>query len=60
MWINLQPEEMQIPITRGRIFGFVFSGQGVKPSPAKVQALKQMSPPTNAAEVQSLLGMTQY
>ena len=32
----------------------------MKPAPAKVEALKKMSPPKNAGEVRSLLGMAQY
>ena len=36
------------------------SGEVVKPSLTKVQALKQMSPLKNVAEVRSLLGMAQY
>ena len=43
-----------------QFYGLVFSAEGVKPAPAKVEALKEMSPPKNAGEVRSLLGMAQY
>ena len=43
-----------------QFYGLVFSAEGVKPAPARVEALKTMSPPKNAAEVRSLLGMAQY
>lgn len=41
-------------------FGFVFTKDGIKPSPSKVHALKEMDPPKNVTEVRSLLGMAQY
>ena len=41
-------------------FGFIFSKDGIKPSPSKFKALKQMDPPGNVCEVRSLLGMAQY
>ena len=41
-------------------FGCIFSKDGIKPSPSKVQTLKQMDPPRNVTEVRSLLGMAQY
>ena len=57
---KFNPKKCKFRIPELEFFGLVFSGKGVKPSPTKVQALKQMSLPKNVAEVRSLLGMAQY
>ena len=41
-------------------FGYVFSREGISPSPSKVRAIKQAPIPKNASEVRSFLGMLQY
>ena len=40
--------------------GLIFSEKGVSPSPEKVQAIKDISPPTSVHEVRSFLGMANY
>ena len=40
--------------------GHVLTEQGVKPDPEKVRAVKEMPPPTNVKELQTLLGFVQY
>ena len=42
------------------LFGYVLSGEGVSPDPAKVQALREAERPSNAEEVRSFLGMANY
>ena len=41
-------------------FGHNFSAAGVSPTEDRVKAIRNAEPPQNAAEVRSLLGMTQY
>ena len=41
-------------------YGFVFSADGMKPAPAKVNDLKNADEPKNSAELRSFLGMAQY
>ena len=41
-------------------YGHSFSANGIKASPQKIDAIKNMRPPSNASEVKSLLGMAQY
>ena len=41
-------------------FGFVFSGQGISPDPKKVEAIKNVKPPTTTSSVRSFLGMATY
>ena len=38
----------------------MLTGQGVKPGPEKVRAVKEMPPPTNVKELQTLLRFVQY
>ena len=40
--------------------GHVLTGQGVKPDSEKVRAVKEMPPPPNIKELQTLLGFVQY
>ena len=41
-------------------FGNVYSSTGIHPDPAKVQAIHDLTPPTNAAQLQSFLGLITY
>ena len=41
-------------------FGHIYSKKGVSPDPSKVQAIRDLCIPKNAAEVQSFLGMITY
>ena len=40
--------------------GFIVSRDGIKPNPEKVEAIRQMSPPSNVKEVRSFIGLTSY
>ncbi|RUA05416.1 MAG: hypothetical protein DSY43_04620 [Gammaproteobacteria bacterium] len=55
---NLKKCKFRLPEIE--FFGLMFSKDGIKPAPSKVDALKSMSPPSNVSEVRSLLGMAQY
>ena len=41
-------------------FGFIFSKEGVKPSPTKTAALKNVDRPRDVKAVRSFLGLTNY
>ena len=41
-------------------FGHVFSEKGMSPDPRKVEALQNVTPPTNASEVRSLLSFAAF
>lgn len=41
-------------------FGHIFSENGVSPDPAKIQAINEVSSPTDKHQVKSLLGMVNY
>ena len=38
-------------------FGFVFSSHGIRPSPDKIKAINELTPPTNVSEMRSFLGI---
>ena len=41
-------------------FGMIFSGQGMKPDPIKIQALQDLTTPQNQKQLQSFLGLVNY
>ena len=43
-----------------KFFGYIFSKDGLKPDPAKVECLHKMPPPQNVNELRSFLGMANY
>ena len=45
---------------RLEFFGYIFSKEGISADPKKVEAILNIQPPTNATEVRSLLGMSNY
>ena len=42
------------------VLGFVVDEQGIRPQPKKVEAIKNMPPPTNIQEVRQFLGMVGF
>ena len=58
--LTLSPKKCKIGVPEIEFFGLTFSKRGVSPAPSKVEALRNMGKPTDAAEVRSLLGMAQY
>ena len=43
-----------------KFFGNYLSSKGLEPDPDKIAAIVDMTPPTNAQELQSFLGMVNY
>ena len=41
-------------------FGYVFSAEGMSPDPKKIEEIVNLEAPSNASEVRSFLGMTNY
>ena len=46
--------------TSVKFFGVIFTAEGMSPDPEKICALEAMTPPANATEVRSFLGMTNF
>ena len=55
--LTFKPKKCMFCLPHIELFGSVFRKDGKKPSPSKVETLKQMDAPKNVSEVQSLLGM---
>ena len=60
MNLVFNPAKCKILTEEIMFFGELYNKDGVKPDPMKVQAIRDLAPPTNTAEVQSLLGMITY
>ena len=58
--IRLGPDKCQFNCTELVYYGYVFSGDGMRPDPEKVQLLKNAEPPQNKNELRSFLGMAGY
>ena len=58
--LTLNKEKCVFDKPRIQFFGVIFSKDGLSPAPEKVTALQQATPPTNAAEVRSFLGMANF
>lgn len=43
-----------------KLLGYIVSAEGLRPCPEKVEAIRDMAPPTNVKGVRRLLGMTGY
>ena len=54
------PSKCAIGQSEVQFFGNIYSKDGVKPDPVKVQAIAQLKAPSTTKELQSLLGMVTY
>ena len=58
--LRLNKDKCEFSNSEIRFYGHIFSSSGVKPHPKKVETIHNASPPQNASDIKSLLGMTQY
>ena len=58
--VHLNKDKCSFSKTEVMFYGHVFSAEGIKLDPKKVEANKSATPPNNASKVKSLLGMAQY
>ena len=58
--IQLNPEKAEVKVTRIPFQGHIITDAGILADPAKIQAITDMSPPTNVNEAQQLNGMVNY
>lgn len=58
--IKFNKEKSNISQHEVKYLGHIFSKDGVKVDPTKVQAINQMPPPTNLTELQRFMGMVNY
>ena len=58
--IRLKEEKCSFSQPKIMFYGHIFTAEGIKPDPKKVDVIKAMNSPQCASEVKSLLGMAQY
>lgn len=58
--LTINPDKIQLGMTRLKILGHLVTSEGRIPDPTKVEAIKQLSPPKNLKEVQTFLGMVAF
>ena len=58
--IRLNKEKCSFSKSEVKFYGHIFSSEGVRADPGKIEAITNMSEPDNVSEVKSLLGMAQY
>ena len=58
--VKLNIDKLEVGVPEVRYFGHILSDQGLKPDPDKIAAITQMEPPRNRAELETVLGMTNY
>ena len=55
--ITLNREKCQFGVNELEFYGYKFTSNGLKPTPEKVRAVKECTPPRTREEVRSFLGM---
>lgn len=58
--VHLNPKNSSICFTKVSFFGHRLTRDGIKADPEKVKAVKEMEPPWNKAEQETILGMVTY
>ncbi len=58
--LKLNKDKSQIRLKEISYIGHIFSHEGVRPDPKKVQAITQLHAPKNKEQLQGFLGMTTY
>jgi len=58
--LHLNKDKCEFSKSEVSFYGHIFSSSGIKPDLKKAEAIHNASPPQNASDVKSLLGMTQY
>lgn len=55
--VKLNPEKSTIRATEVSYFGHRITRDGIKPDPAKIAAIRDMEPPKDKGELETILGM---
>ena len=58
--LTLNLDKCKVNMTSIEYYGMIFSRTRVSPDPKKVQALKELPPPSNVAKLRRLIGMMNY
>lgn len=58
--VRLNEDNLEVGVAQLSYFRHIISSEGLKQDPAKVRAVKDMEPPQNKAELETVLGMVNY
>ena len=58
--IKYNSDKLVVGVSEVDYFGHLLTSEGLKPDPSKVSAIKDMQPPCNKAELETVLGMINY
>ncbi|XP_026054529.1 uncharacterized protein K02A2.6-like [Carassius auratus] len=58
--VRLNPDKSVICVPEVSYFGHKLTREGIKPDPEKISAIRDMSPPKNKSELETILGMVNY
>uniref|UniRef100_A0A8C6TVI3 Reverse transcriptase/retrotransposon-derived protein RNase H-like domain-containing protein n=1 Tax=Neogobius melanostomus TaxID=47308 RepID=A0A8C6TVI3_9GOBI len=58
--VKLNPDKSIICATEVSYFGHLITKDGIKPDPAKIKAVRDMEPPKDKGELETILGMVNY
>ena len=58
--LKLNGEKCEFRKTEIEYFGHVITSEGIRPSASRVEAIKEMTSPTNITELRRLVGMINY
>ena len=58
--LKLQPDKCEYLRPELEYLGHLITKDGVKPNPAKIQAVRGFKTPQNVTQIQSFLGLTRY
>lgn len=58
--LTVNPEKCEFKVKELKFFGMIFSEHGVKPDPAKVDAIRHAQNPASGEEMRSFLGLANY
>ncbi|KAK3107010.1 hypothetical protein FSP39_004902 [Pinctada imbricata] len=58
--LKFNSDKLYVAVDKVKYFGHILTSTGIEPDPDKVAAILHMPPPTNKAELQTMLGMMTY
>ena len=58
--LTLNKHKCEFYMDEVNFYGWIFTAQGIKPDPGKVDSILKLCTPSNVSECRSLLGMTNY
>ncbi|CAB3976634.1 Hypothetical predicted protein [Paramuricea clavata] len=58
--VSLNAEKLQFKQSKLDFFGHTLTDQGIQQAEDKLEAIRNMKPPSNVKELQTILGMVTY